>query len=118
SYIDKLVCQGFTVAVAEQMEDPKEVKGIVKREVTRFITPGSVINSSLLQDKTNNYFSSLSQIGSTWSLASLDLSTGEFFVTEFSSLKQLQSELYKIDPKELLLQKRFANRNASFIREV
>jgi DNA mismatch repair protein MutS len=118
AYIDKLVGKGFTVAVAEQVEDPKEAKGIVKREITRFVSPGSVIYSSLLQDKANNYFSCISQVGSLFALASLDLSTGEFFVTEFPSLEQLQSELYKIDPKELLLGKKFASRHPSFLQEV
>ncbi len=72
TYIDRLVSKGYRVAVAEQMENPKDVKGIVKREIVRMVTPGSVINSSLLSDKSNNFIACLSQVNSIYGLAILD----------------------------------------------
>ncbi len=75
-YIDKLVAKGFRIAIAEQTEDPKVAKGLVKREITRFITPGTVINSALLAEKANRYLVALAQVGSIFGLAFLDLTNG------------------------------------------
>jgi DNA mismatch repair protein MutS len=77
-YIDKLVSRGYRVAVAEQTEDPKQAKGLVSRAVTRVVTPGTVINSSLLSDKTNNFFIAVTQVGVAFGLALIDLTTGRF----------------------------------------
>lgn len=102
AYIDKLVSKGFRVAIAEQTEDPKKTKGIVKREVVRVVTPGTVINSSLLSEKSNNYFAALSKAGKIYGLAFLDLTTGAFWVSEFLEEKELLNELYRLKPSELL----------------
>ena len=102
NYIEKLVGKGFLVAVAEQVEDPKTAKGLVKREVVRTVSPGTITNASFLQEKTNNFFACLTQINATFALALLDLSTGEFSVLEIESKKQLQDELFRRRPSEIL----------------
>lgn len=103
TYIDRLVSKGYRVAIAEQMEDPKAVKGIVKREIVRIVTPGSVINSSLLSDKSHNFIACLSQINSTYGLAILDLTTADFRVMEFQDTPPLLDELGRFSPKELIV---------------
>lgn len=107
SYIDKLVAKGFKVAVAEQTEDPKQTKGIVKREVVRIVTPGTVINSELISDKKNNYFVSIAFDSGKYGLAILDLTTSEFRVMEIEKAQNLVDELCRIKPSELLVAKRF-----------
>lgn len=106
-YIDKLIAKGFKVAVAEQTEDPKSAKGIVKREIVRIVTPGTIVNSQLLSDKKNNFFVSVAQVGSVFGLAILDLTTSEFRVQELEKEQQLVDELCRLRPSEFLVSKRF-----------
>src|SRR5689334_3111157 len=75
-YINKLVSKGFKIAVAEQVEDPRLAKGLVRREIVRIITPGTLVQSSLLQDKHNHFIVSLTRLHSVFGMAFLDLSTG------------------------------------------
>ncbi|MBS0628097.1 MAG: DNA mismatch repair protein MutS, partial [Verrucomicrobia bacterium] len=103
AYIDKLVTKGYHVAIAEQMEDPKDVKGIVKREVVRIVTPGTVVQSSLLTENTNNFLGSVCILNQTFGLSLLDLTTAEFKVLEFEHFSSLLDELTRIKPKELLI---------------
>jgi len=103
TYVDRLVSKGFRVAIAEQMEDPKAVKGIVKREIVRLITPGSLINSTLLNDKSNNFMACLAQVNSIYGLAILDLTTADFRVMEFQKSDDLLDELGRLDPKEIIV---------------
>ena len=110
-YIAKLIRSGYSVAVCEQVEDPASAKGIIKREVVRIITPGTVIEPELLCAKENNYLAALTwdfrsalaeapQIG----LAYLDLSTGDFrAVASDRGWSEIEGELIKVGPKELLL---------------
>jgi DNA mismatch repair protein MutS len=107
AYIDRLVAKGYRVAIAEQVEDPKQVKGLVKREVVRIVTPGTVVNSSLLKEKSNNFIASIHQVNSSFGLALLDLTTADFRAMEFESLKELNDELARIRPSELLLSEKF-----------
>jgi DNA mismatch repair protein MutS len=107
-YIDKLVGKGYRVAVAEQVEDPKLVKGIVKREVVRIVTPGTLINSSLLSEKSNNFIACLSHFNHTLGLSVLDLTTAEFKVLEFETFSALSDELLRLSPKELLISEKTA----------
>ena len=104
-YITKLIKQGKKIAICEQVEDPKEAKGLVKREVVRVITPGTVLEDHLLDPKNPHYLASL-YIGSDGTgLAAVDLSTGEFKVTEIQdneSHSLLIDELSKLDPRELI----------------
>lgn len=106
-YIDKLIAKGHKVAVAEQTEDPKEAKGLVKREIVRIVTPGTIVNSQLLSDKKNNFFVSVSQTGSVYGLAVLDLTTTEFRAQELEKESQLIDELCRLRPTEFLVSKSF-----------
>jgi DNA mismatch repair protein MutS len=103
-YIGKLIRKGFKVAICEQMEDAKLAKKLVRREVTRVVTPGTAADSSLGSDE-NNFLAALAQVGERVGFAALDLSTGEFRATEFSgenALRRVQEELEQLRPKELL----------------
>jgi DNA mismatch repair protein MutS len=129
SYISRMIKKGYKVAICEQVEDPKLAKGIVKREVVRIVTPGTVLESGLLQDRSNNYLASISPMfkgsgdqttpDSTVELASkptskhegfgisfVDISTGEFLTTEFhgkDSSSKLLSELARFRPAECII---------------
>ena len=118
SYIDKLVSKGHRVAVAEQTEDPKFAKGLVKRGIVRVVTPGTLIDSSLLNDKQNNFFASVTQIGSLFGLAYLDLSTAEFQVVEFNDLQDLINELHRLKPAEFLTPQRFYTAHPKLFQEL
>ncbi len=103
-YIGKLIRKGFKVAVCEQMESPSQAKKLVRREVTRVVTPGTAADSSLGSDE-NNFLAALAQVGDRVGFAALDLSTGEFRATEFvgaDALRKVQDELEQLRPKELL----------------
>src|SRR6202041_1481829 len=103
-YIGKLIRKGFKVAICEQMEDPRQAKKLVRREVTRVVTPGPAADSSLGSDE-NNFPAALAQLGERVGFAALDLSTGEFRATEFSgesAMRRVQEELEQLRPKELL----------------
>ena len=103
-YIGKLIRKGFKVAICEQMEDPRLAKKLVRREVTRVVTPGTAADSSLGSEE-NNFLAALAQVGERVGFAALDLSTGEFRATEFSgegALRRVQEELEQLRPKELL----------------
>jgi DNA mismatch repair protein MutS len=103
-YIGKLIRRGFKVAICEQMEDPRLAKKLVRREVTRVVTPGTAADSSLGSDE-NNFLAALTQVNDRVGFAALDLSTGEFRATEFSgesALRRVQEELEQLRPKELL----------------
>src|ERR1700678_3702495 len=108
-YIGKLIRKGFKVAICEQMEDARVAKKqigtkLVRREVTRVVTPGTAADSSL-ESEENNFLAALAQVGDRVGFAALDLSTGEFRATEFSgegALRRVQEELEQLRPKELL----------------
>jgi DNA mismatch repair protein MutS len=112
NYIDKLLAKGFKVAIAEQTEDPKAVphatKGLVKREITRIITPGTLVTSQLLSDKKNNFFASLSQVGQVFGMSVLDVTTGEFRAIELEQEAELLDELVRLKPAEFLVDQNFA----------
>ena len=105
-YIDKLVSKGYRVAVAEQTEDPRTTKGLVKREVVKVITPGTVISSSLLSESSNNYIAAVAQVGQLFGLAVLDLTTAEFCVIELTNEQELANELSRLQPTEFVLSPR------------
>jgi DNA mismatch repair protein MutS len=105
SYLARLLRKGYRVAICEQMEDPKLTKKIVRREVTRVLTPGTALDPTLASER-NNYLAALHIAGSIAAIALLDLSTGDFRTTEFQgagSLAQCVDELAKTQPSELLL---------------
>ncbi len=103
-YLAKLVNAGHRVAVCEQVEDPKLAKGVVKREVVRVVTPGLVTDEQLLDDKSNRYLASVGRGQGAWGLSLLDLSTGEFLVTERDEATDLLDELNRLQPSELLIE--------------
>lgn len=115
AYVDRLVAKGFRVAIAEQTEDPKLAKGLVKREIVRFITPGTVIN---LQDTANNFIAAIDQVGSVFGLAFLDLTTSTFQVVEFENTKDLLSELYRLQPSEILTAEKFQKKHEALLKEL
>src|SRR5579872_4175165 len=103
-YIGKLIRKGFKVAICEQMEDPRLAKKLVRREVTRVVTPGTAADSSLGSEE-NNFLAALAQVGDRVGFAALDLSTGEFRATEFAgegALRRVQEELEQLRPREVL----------------
>ncbi len=105
-YIAKLVSRGYKVAICEQMENPALAKGIVKREVIRVITPGTVIESSMLEDGQNNYLCSIHACENETGVCFADVSTGEFYVTAISGSDvpaKINNQLATFQPKEILL---------------
>ena len=98
SYLAKLIRAGKTAALCDQVEDPKLAKGLVRREVTRIVTPGTVTEDGLLDETANNYVAAVSGLG----LALLDLSTGEFVVEPFASQEKLDEALDRYHPAEML----------------
>lgn len=111
SYIGKLVSKGYKVAICEQIEDPKLTKGIVKREVVRVITPGTVIDTEYLDEKSNNYLMGISLKKEKAGIAYIDITTGEFIATEIDQKEdfvyKLLGEINKIAPKEIVVDEIF-----------
>ena len=103
NYLPKIVEEGVKVAIADQVEDPKLAKGIVKREVTRIITPGTVMDSSILSPSQSNYLVAISRKKDCFGIASLDISTGEFQITEVDGFKELENELSRLCAKECVV---------------
>ncbi|WP_159591505.1 DNA mismatch repair protein MutS [Streptococcus halichoeri] len=101
-YIDILVEMGHKVAIAEQMEDPKQAVGVVKREVVQVITPGTVVDSSI-PNTANNFLVAVDFMGQDYGLAYMDLATGEFFVTNLDSFASVCSEILNLQAKEVVL---------------
>ncbi len=111
SYLHKLIDLGFKVAICDQLETADEAKkrgykSIVKRDVVRVVTPGTIIEDSLLEDKSNNYLASIVEQNDKYAISWLELSTGKFFHT-LTSLKALDSDLLRISPRELLISEKF-----------
>ena len=103
-YIAKLVENGFKVAICEQVEDPKTVKGLVKRDVVQVITPGLVVDTDTLQPNENNFLVAISRsTEDCFGLARLDITTGEFRITQVGSIETVRSEIASLDPTEVLL---------------
>ena len=105
-YIAKLIEKGYKVAICEQVEDPKTAKGIVKREVVRVVTPGTVIESNLLEEKKNNYIMAIYKSGIYFGISVCDISTGEFLatqITEHNNFERLLDEIARYSPAEIIV---------------
>lgn len=105
-YTARLVGKGYRVAICEQVEDPSLAKGIVRREVTRVITPGTIMEGHLLEDKKNNYLACVAQVGGGYGLAVTDITTGTFMVNSFTGEKAraaLIEELARLTPAEVIM---------------
>ena len=106
-YLTKLVKKGYKVAICEQVEDPKEAKGMVKREVVRIVTPGTNIDSNSLDETKNNYIMSIVNMDNQFGLSACDVTTGDFFVTEVDEKRSLIDEINKFSPSELVCNEAF-----------
>ena len=103
TYIDRLVAKGYKVAICEQMEDPAQAKGIVKRDVVRVVTPGTIVDSKILDEKKNNFLCTVYGEKSSFGVAFSDLSTGEVYVTKVSSKQKLIDEMARYMPTEIIV---------------
>ncbi|MDD6450284.1 MAG: DNA mismatch repair protein MutS [Lachnospiraceae bacterium] len=107
SYLTRLVNKGHKVAICEQLEDPKTAKGIVKRGIIRVVTPGTNIDTASLDEAKNNYLMSIAFISDRFGIAVADISTGDFYVTEESSLRAFLNELSRYKPSEIICNEAF-----------
>ncbi|WP_026559267.1 DNA mismatch repair protein MutS [Bacillus sp. J37] len=103
NYIEQLISKGYKVAICEQTEDPKQAKGVVRREVVQLITPGTVMDGKGIQEKENNYIASISVFGTQFGLALSDLTTGENLVALCMSFDELLNEIYSVGAKEIVM---------------
>ena len=102
TYLNRLVQKGYKVAIAEQVEDPKAVKGIVKREVVRVVTPGTILNATALDEGKNNYLMAIFYVDGRYGISIADVTTGDYFVTEMEKSQELLDEIYKFTPSEII----------------
>lgn len=112
TYIARLIEKGYRVAICEQTEDPAQAKGLVKREVTRIVTPGTLVSQTMLKESTNNYIASIYADENVLGAAYSDISTGELVVTEYRderSYEDLLNEMIKLDVRELIVPEKWEN---------
>ncbi|MBQ6587836.1 MAG: DNA mismatch repair protein MutS [Butyrivibrio sp.] len=108
SYLTKLVGRGYKVAICEQTEDPKLAKGIVKREVTRIVTPGTNLNMQALEETKNNYIMSILYSPDNIGISIADVTTGDYYLTEVDSLREALDEIGKYVPSEIICNESFS----------
>lgn len=106
-YLNRLVSKGYKVAICEQVEDPKQAKGIVKREVIRIVTPGTNLNVQALEEDCNNYLMSVVYIPGRIGISVADVTTGDYYLTEVEDAKKLLDEITKYLPKEIICNEAF-----------
>ena len=102
TYINRLIDKGYKVAICEQVEDPKTAKGIVKREVTRVVTPGTNLNMQELDEGKNNYLMAIVCVGDHFGVSTADITTGDCYVTEIDEERKLWDEINKFVPEEII----------------
>ena len=111
-YIARLVEKGYKVGLCEQVEDPKEAKGLVKRDIVKIITPGTITENTMLDESKNNYIANIYSLGKEFAFSYADISTGECFVTKADNIDavyKIVDEVIKIRPKELVLEDTILN---------
>ena len=101
-YLTKLVSKGYKVAICEQVEDPKQAKGLVKREVTRIVTPGTNLNVQSLEENQNNFLMSIAYFPNKTGISVADVTTGDYYLTEVDDLRKLLDEINKYMPSEII----------------
>lgn len=106
-YLSKLISKGYKVAICEQVEDPKASKGIVKREVIRIVTPGTNLNTQSLEEDKNNYLMGIVHTVNAYGISVVDITTGDFYVTEVDSDRKLLDEINKFNPSEIICNSTF-----------
>lgn len=116
-YIAKLVNNGYKVAICEQTEDPKQTKGLVKREVIQIVTSGTIQDIDFIDSKSNNYLACITHFNNTYAISFIDITTGEFKVIETDE-DNLVSEIYKIEPSELIFTNAVYDRINSLIEKL
>ena len=112
SYIARLISKGYKVAICEQLEDPKTTKGIVKRGVIKIVTPGTVVESNMLEERKNNYIMAIYKTGIYFGIAVSDISTGEFYasqIKETNNFALLLDEISRFAPSEIIINKMMAD---------
>lgn len=102
TYINKLVTRGYKVCIVEQVEDPAEAKGLVRREVSRIVTPGTNLNTNAMDEGKNNYLMSIAYIGGKFGISIADVTTGDYYVTEVLSERNVLDEINKFMPSEII----------------
>ena len=102
SYLNRLVEKGYKVAICEQVEDPKQAKGIVKRKVIRIVTPGTNLNTQALDETKNHYIMAIFYDAGRYGVSVADVSTGDYFLTEIENETKLFDEIYKFSPSEII----------------
>ena len=102
TYINKLVSRGYKVCIVEQTEDPAQAKGLVKREVVRIVTPGTNLNTNAMDEGKNNYLMSIAYIGGKFGISIADVTTGDYYVTEVYSERNVVDEINKFLPSEII----------------
>ena len=107
NYLNRLVQKGYKVAIAEQVEDPKTAKGLVKREVVRIVTPGTIISSGALDETKNNYIMAIVYLDRCFGVSFADVTTGDYYVTEVTGSQALLDEIYKFTPSEVVCNNAF-----------
>ncbi|BFL47344.1 DNA mismatch repair protein MutS [Lactonifactor longoviformis] len=107
TYINRLIEKGYKAAICEQVEDPKQAKGMVKREVVRVVTPGTTLNTQALDETKNNYIMSLVYIDEIFGIAVADVTTGDCFLTEVNKSRKLLDEINKFSPAEIICNEPF-----------
>jgi len=103
-YIEKLVANGYRVAIAEQVEDPRKAKGLVKREVIRVVSPGMVLDPTTLESQRPNYLVGICRDHESWGVSFLDVSTGDFRLTSVADVSTVIAEIHRLEPREALIE--------------
>ena len=119
TYVARLISKGYKVAICEQLEDPKTAKGIVKRDVIRVVTPGTVIESNLLEEKKNNYIMAIYKNGIYFGMSVCDLSTGDFRMTQIrdtNNFAMLMDEISRYSPSEIVVNELMFNSTEEIIK--
>lgn len=116
SYVGQLIAKGYRVAICEQLEDPKAAKGLVRRGITRLITPGTVVEEGLLADNENNFLMSIERDGEFFGTSWCDVSTGEFRFRDFLTDNELMNEIERLQPREFLIGQNLYDANQDRIR--
>ncbi len=106
-YLNKLISKGYKVAICEQVEDPKSAKGLVKREVVRIVTPGTNLNTQALDESRNNYLMSIVYTTNAYGISVIDITTGDYYVTEVDNERKLLDEINKFTPSEIICNESF-----------
>ncbi len=107
NYLGRLIAKGYRVAICEQVEDPKASKGIVKREVIRIVTPGTNLNAQILEEGKNNFLMGIVYTVNAYGIATVDVTTGDFYVTEVDTERKLIDEINKYSPSEIICNSTF-----------